>query len=128
MKIFVENLEFVGHHGVYEEEQREGRQFQADLVVELRAPEALETDDIDDTVDYRGLADTVLEIGRGPSCHLIEHLGERMLDHVLGRFDRVRRAQLTLRKFATGVPGAPECVGITMSKQRSELRSDHSED
>ena len=120
MKIFVENLEFVGHHGVYEEEQREGRQFLADLVVELDSPDAVETDDIDDTVDYRGLADTILEIGRGPSCHLIERLGERMLEGLFDRFVRIRHAELTLRKFATGVPGAPESVGITMEQERTE--------
>ncbi|MFB6351309.1 MAG: dihydroneopterin aldolase [Bradymonadaceae bacterium] len=119
MKIFVENLKFVGHHGVYDEEQREGRQFRADLTVELEEPPAVDTDDIEDTVDYRGLADTLLEVGRGPSCHLIEHLGDRMLTHLFERFPRIRRASLTLRKFATGVPGAPESVGLTMERTRS---------
>ena len=118
MRIFVENLEFVGHHGVYEEEQREGRQFRADLSVELEEPPAVDTDDIEDTVDYRGLADTLLEVGRGPSCHLIEHLGDRMLTHLFDRFPRIERAKLTLRKFATGVPGAPESVGLTMERTR----------
>ncbi len=120
MEIFVENLEFVGHHGVYEEEKREGRQFRADLVVELAEPAAVETDAIEDTVDYRGLADTILEVGRGPSCQLIEHLGDRMLTHLFERFSRIRRAELTLRKFATGVPGAPESVGITLERARTE--------
>jgi len=120
MEIFVENLEFVGHHGVYEEEQREGRQFRADLRVELEEPPAVDTDDIDDTVDYRGLADTILEIGRGPSCHLIEHLGDRMLTHLFERFSRIERANLTLRKYATGVPGAPEAVGLTMTRERGD--------
>lgn len=120
MKIFVEKLEFVGHHGVYEEEQREGRKFQVDLTVELASPRAVETDDIRDTVDYRGLADAVLEVGEGPSCHLIEHLGEKMLDGVFERFPRVRHAELTVRKFATGVPGAPESVGIEMARARDE--------
>ncbi len=123
MQIFVENLEFVGHHGVYEEEQREGRQFRADLVVELAEPEAVETDDIEDTVDYRGLADTLLEIGRGPSCQLIEHLGDQMLTELFERFSRIRHAELTLRKFATGVPGAPESVGITMERNRNTHES-----
>lgn len=123
MKIFVENLEFVGHHGVYEEEQREGRQFRADLWVELDRPEAVATDDIEDTVDYRGLADTLLEIGRGPSCQLMERLGERMLTHLFERFPRVRRAELKLRKYATGVPGAPECVGVEMTKERTTIDS-----
>ena len=120
MKIFVERLEFVGHHGVYEEEQREGRQFQADLSVEIEEPSAVETDEIGDTVDYRGLADAILEVGQGPSRHLIERLGGDILDLVIDRYPAVQTAQLTLRKYATGVPGAPECVGITLTRERSE--------
>jgi dihydroneopterin aldolase len=122
MKIFVEKLEFVGHHGVYEEERREGRRFQVDLTVELSAPKAVETDDIRDTVDYRGLADVILEVGEGPSCHLIEHLAEKMLDGVLDRFAPVQHAELTVRKFATGVPGAPASVGIEMARARDDFQ------
>lgn len=118
MKIFVEDLEFVGYHGVFEEEQREGRQFRADLVVEIDEPDALETDRIDDTVDYRGLADTILEVGRGPSCHLIERLGNRMLEELFAKYARIDWAELTLRKYATGVPGAPDCVGVTIERSR----------
>lgn len=118
MRIFVENLEFVGHHGVYEEERREGRQFAADLAVELDAPPATETDDIDDTIDYRGLAEIVLEVGTGPSHHLLERLGDAMLDLVFERYANVKAAELTLRKYATGVPGAPESVGIALERRR----------
>jgi len=121
MNIFVENLQFVGHHGVYEEEQREGRQFRVDLRVEVDSPRAVTTDDIRDTVDYRGLAEAVLEVGQGPSCQLIERLGEKILEGVFERFPSVEGAEVTVRKYATGVPGAPECVGIELSRRRAEF-------
>ncbi len=119
MKIFVDNLEFVGPHGYYERERREGRRFSVDLVVEIDDPEsALLHDELGDTIDYRGLADALLEIGEGPSCELIERLGHKMLDNLFEKFPNIRRADLTLHKFATGVPGDPESVGIELTRQQ----------
>jgi dihydroneopterin aldolase len=118
MEIFLDNLEFVGPHGVYEEEQREGRRFEVDLSVECERPDGTETDTLEDTIDYRGLAEIVLEVGTGPSRHLIERLGDEMLERIFERFPTVRSAELTLRKYATGVPGSPECVGIRTTRTR----------
>jgi dihydroneopterin aldolase len=120
MRIFVEHLEFVGHHGVYEEERREGRRFAADLSVDVNRPAGARTDDIEDTLDYRALADVILEVGEGPSRHLIERLASEMLDRLFEEYAAIRAAELTLRKYATGVPGAPDSVGITVTRQRAD--------
>ena len=118
MKIFVEQLEFVGKHGVYEQERREGRRFQVDLEVDTSVAEAGATDKLAHTVDYRGLADIVHRHGTETSVKLIETLGDNILSEVFDRFDSVSAADLTIRKYATGVPGDPEWVGISMSRQR----------
>ena len=120
MRIFVEHLEFVGHHGVYEEERRDGRRFAADLSVDVHRPDGARTDDIEDTLDYRALAQVILEVGEGPSRHLIERLASDMLDRLFERYDAIGSAELTLRKYATGVPGAPDSVGITVTRHRGD--------
>jgi dihydroneopterin aldolase len=91
-----------------------------DLVVEIDDPEtALLEDELGETIDYRGLADIVLDVGEGPSVQLIERLGHKMLDRLFEEFSGIERAELTLHKFATGVPGDPESVGIELSRTRA---------
>jgi dihydroneopterin aldolase len=118
VRIFVENLDFVGYHGVYEEERRDGRRFRVDLGVDVQRPEGASSDELDHTVDYRGLAEVVLSVGEGESYQLIERMGDEMLERLFTRFPSVTTAELTIRKFATGVPGAPECVGVEMHRTR----------
>lgn len=119
MRIFVEGLEFVGPHGVYEEERLEGRRFRVDLAVETRRVDAAGSDALEDTIDYRGLADIVLEVGQGPSVHLIERMSDEILTRVFARYAQVDAARVTIRKFATGVPGDPECVGVELERRRA---------
>jgi len=118
MRIFIEGLEFLAAHGVYEEERREGRRFRVDLAVELSRNQGCESDELEDTIDYRDLSQAVLDVARGPSVSLIEHMGEQILALLFTRHARIERAQITIRKFATGVPGEPDCVGITLEHSR----------
>lgn len=119
MRIFVEQLEFVGYHGVYAEERRDGRRFRVDLSVQVDEPRASHTDELDHTVDYRGLAEILVAVGTAESYRLIERMGDEMLTRVFETFPAVRSAELTIRKFATGVPGAPDCVGIQLQRTPS---------
>lgn len=118
MRIFIEGLEFLAAHGVYEEERREGRRFRVDLSVELTENQGCESDELTDTIDYRDLSRAVLDVAEGPSLSLIEHMGEQILSLLLTRHTSIERAQITIRKFATGVPGEPACVGITLERAR----------
>lgn len=116
--IFVEQLEFTGAHGVYEEERREGRRFIVDLEVDVAEGPAATSDALGDTLDYRALAQLILDVGAGPSCALVEHMAAQILDSALARHPEVLCARITIRKFATGVPGAPRCVGVRMTRAR----------
>ncbi|MFP4600934.1 MAG: dihydroneopterin aldolase [Persicimonas sp.] len=118
MKIFVEKLEFLGYHGVYAEERRDGRRFRVDLSVELAEPAGARSDEIDGTVDYRGLAEVVLSVGVDESYRLIERMGDEILSRLFERFPSVDSAELTIRKYATGVPGSPETVGIQLQRTK----------
>lgn len=120
MRIFIEGLEFVGPHGVYDEERREGRRFRVDLAVALQhAAQGRTSDELEDTLDYRALASLVLEVGQGPSVALIERMGELILARLFAEHPGVSQAELTIRKFATGVPGEPECVGVSFTRERA---------
>lgn len=117
MKIFVENLAVVGYHGYYEEERRDGRRFIFDLEVDVADPG--DGDALEDTVDYRDLSGIIMRHAEGESVKLIETLGERIVSDVLAEHAAVNSVALTIRKYATGVPGDPEHVGIQLQRERA---------
>lgn len=121
MRIFVQNLEFDGFHGVYEEERRDGRRFQVDLAVDLASSLAPRDDKLAHTIDYRDLATIILEVGTQEQYHLVERMGDEILTRIFTRFTAVSAAELTIRKFATGVPGEPSAVGVRLMRQRPSL-------
>lgn len=118
LKVFVDNLEFMGRHGVYEEERRDGRRFQVDLIVSLDEEGSANSDALEHTLDYRRLAEIILEVGHGKSHLLVEKMAGEILGSLFERYGEVKAATVTIRKFATGVPGDPRCVGIELSRTR----------
>ena len=61
MRIELQSLVVFGRHGYLEEERRLGQRFLVDLWVDVRGS-ASDTDRIEDTVDYRRLAELVREV------------------------------------------------------------------
>lgn len=116
-RLMVEGLVFTGPHGVYAYEREGGRRFRVDVEVELGAGRLSGADALKETVDYRGIAQAVMDVGTGESHQLIETLAEDMASMILERLP-VSRVWLTLRKYADGIPGEPECVGIKIVRSR----------
>lgn len=116
-QIIIEGLQFVGLHGVFDYERRKGCRFRVDLILDAPAGPGAASDKLSDTIDYGAVADVVLAIGRGESCHLLERLAERMVAAVLDTFDTPRVA-LTLRKLNAPVDGQPSAVGVRIERRR----------
>lgn len=117
-EIQVLGLEFWGKHGVFDEERSEGRHFQIDLFARVDRLPGFETDELEDTVDYRRLAGLVTEVIEGESVRLVEHLADRIVRRCL-RLEHVRCVEVAVRKRATGVPGSPRWVGVRLCRNRS---------
>ena len=121
MKVFVENLEFVGRHGVYSDERDEGRLFRVDVAAEL--DRYVITDDVDETLDYRRLVNHVLEIGTGRSLNLVETMAWRILDMTFDKHPAVCAMTVKIRKRVTELAGEPEWVGTVFELNRDEWQA-----
>ena len=97
MRIELRSLVVFGHHGYLEEERRLGQRFLVDLWVDVRGP-ASDTDRIEDTVDYRRLAELVREVFAGRERLLLEGLAGAVADGIVERFSAVERARVRVRK------------------------------
>ena len=117
-RLFVRGLSFRGAHGVYEAERVQGSRFTVDVEVELLTSSEQCGDELERTLDYRKIATAVLDVASGPSRHLIETLANQMAARILERH-AVASVDLTLTKYAEGIPGNPDSVGIRISRRRA---------
>ena len=116
--IQIHGLHITGFHGVYDEERAEGRRFTVDLDVDVPA-HRVASDQLEETVDYRDVARIAVEVIEGPSVHLVETLADEISSRVLDELPPVLAVRIELRKYATGVPGDPEWVGICIERKRT---------
>lgn len=86
-----------GRHGVYEYERDQGQEFVVDAVLELDLAAAGETDQLEETVDYGGLADRLVAVVTGPPVRLIETLATRLAHACLDE-ERVTAVTVTVHK------------------------------
>ncbi|RME76397.1 MAG: dihydroneopterin aldolase [Planctomycetota bacterium] len=118
-EIVLEGIAFLGHHGVYEQERREGRRFEVDIRCELEPLPGFETDRLEDTIDYTQLARIAVEEGTGASVQLVERLAARIAERCLA-LEGLRSVEVTVRKKAHGVPGDPRWVAVRVVRTRSD--------
>ncbi len=120
MRIFIEQLEVTGKHGVYDEERRDGRDFRVDLEVVFDEEAAAESDELDATLDYRRLAEIVDDVFFGESRFLVEKLAGEIVDRALAAHPEVREATVEIRKHAPDVVGGPRWVGVELTRQKAK--------
>ena len=110
MILELEGLEIFGHHGVLDEERRDGQTFLYDISLEVG--EAGVTDRIEDAVDYREVADLVREVSDARQFNLIEALAASVADALVARFE-VDRVRVRVRKpQPAGVPAAHSAATV----------------
>ena len=100
MIIQLQGLELFGHHGVLDEEKRDGQTFWYDLELEVGGWGA--TDRIEEAVDYRLVVDVVREVNER-QFDLLEALASTVADTILERF-AVARVKVRVRKRPAGMP------------------------
>lgn len=95
--------------GVLEEERVSKQEVELDIKINLDLIPALESDNLQDTVDYALLTEKISFIVENSSFNLIESLGHTILKEILS-WPYVKEAQITVKKnksfamrFAKGV-------------------------
>lgn len=118
-RIELRGLRVRGRHGVFEHEKRDGQEFVLDLVVHVDLSAAAASDDLDDTLDYGGLAQRAAAILGGPPHDLIESVAGAVADDVLASDERILRVQVTLHKPSAPIPLTFDDVAVVLDRSRS---------
>ena len=117
-RIILESLSFDGRHGALPFERDTGVRFQVDLELDVDLRPAGEADDLARTVDYRHVAELVLEIGTQRSFQLVERLADQIALGILEGFAGVLSLTVTVRKLVPVLAGHPESVGVSIFRSR----------
>jgi dihydroneopterin aldolase len=114
----LKSLRFKGYHGYYEEERRQGNDFEVDIIFTANLRKAGETDQLEDTIDYQQVLATIKEVMEGPSLKLIETLAKKMGERLFDQFTSVASLKVSVRKLHPPLDVETAYSEITMQWQR----------
>lgn len=106
-----------GHHGVFEEERRDGQTFVLDVSLGLDLEPAAREHDLTKTVHYGVLAQQVHDAIVSEPVDLIETLALRVVDLCLAE-DSVRWASVTVHKPEAPIAVAFDDVAVTIERSK----------
>lgn len=117
-RIELKGLECFGHHGVFEEEKRDGQTFLVDVTCWMDFAEAAADDDLSMTVNYAELAELAHAVVTGPPRDLIETVSTEIADAILDRFDRLHAVEVTVHKPSAPIPLTFADVAVVARRSR----------
>jgi dihydroneopterin aldolase len=117
-RIVLAGMLFLARHGVNEREKAEEQRFEVDveLGVDLRA--AGSSDDLAQTIDYRGAYEIVRSVVEGPSVDLIETLAETIARELLAADEGVEEVVVRVRKPDVDLGGPLDAAGVEIQRGR----------
>lgn len=111
----IEGMEFRAGHGCYDVEQRVGGSFVVDITLTVADNGAAAADDVNATVNYVEVYETIREQMVAPS-RIIENAAQRILEAVAVRFPQVVQTSVTLAKLAPPIGGKTSRVAVTLTR------------
>lgn len=116
-RIFIEGIKFHGYHGLMRMEREVGVRLSVDVELALDLAAAGRSDNVRQTLDYREVHRTVIELGRGTSHRLLESYATAVIDALLAKFP-VEAVTVRVRKETPVLDGIVDAVGVEMTRER----------
>lgn len=117
-KIYVNQMEFYGYHGVFPEETKLGQRFIVDVIVETDLSKAGHSDHLDDSINYGEIFEVVKGIVEGKPFKLIEAIAERITGELLARFSTIQTCTVKVIKPNPPIPGIYNSVAVEITRGR----------
>ncbi|MGM9922894.1 MAG: dihydroneopterin aldolase [Bacillus sp. (in: firmicutes)] len=117
-KIYVNEMEFYGYHGVFPEETKLGQRFRVDLIVETDLSGAGANDDLTQSVHYGELFDRCRMIVEGKPYKLLEAVAENIAAAILNDFPLVQTCTVKVVKPDPPIPGHYKSVAVEIKRSR----------
>jgi 7,8-dihydroneopterin aldolase/epimerase/oxygenase len=119
-RIVLAGMAFQARHGVADREKVEPQRFEVDVELGLDLQPAAVEDDLERTVDYGPVYETVRQIVESTTYNLIEALAEAICHELLNEYGRVREVTVRVRKPEVRLGGPLDYAAVEVSRQRSD--------
>jgi dihydroneopterin aldolase len=119
----VRGLSLYTHHGVTEAEQEVGQRLVLDIRLEVGDCDATVTDQVDDTVDYAVVCNTVSLVAQQRSYKTLERLCSAIADRLLADFS-ADEVWIKAAKPEPPIPLPVDEVSVQVWRQRAEVEDD----
>jgi dihydroneopterin aldolase len=95
--IELKKMLFYAYHGATDQERITGNTYRIDLKLYLDLSKAIESDNLDDTLNYADIFSLIKEEMAIPA-HLIEHITGRIVRKIKERYPRISKIKIRLAK------------------------------
>lgn len=95
--ILLENIEIYAYHGVLQQETLVGNTFILNVRITADLSKAIETDDIEETINYARVYELIEEEMSVPS-KLLEHVAGRIIKRLKREFRKIEEIEIKLSK------------------------------
>lgn len=118
-KILMNGMIFYGYHGVLEEEKKLGQRFIVDVILYIDLKKAGKTDNLDCTVNYKEVYETIKKIVEDEQYNLLEALAEKICENILRFFGIVQKVNVKIKKPETPVAGIFDYFAVQIKRERN---------
>ncbi len=115
MTVELKQVRFFAFHGLYDEEKREGNDFELNLAVSF-FPQADVISSIRETINYAALYEIVDAEMQEPR-DLLETLSMTIVAKVKTAYPQAKKAVISITKLNPPIPGIKGSTGVTYSKE-----------
>lgn len=115
--IRVNGIRLYAYHGVLHAERDIGQYFIVDVSLYIDLTEACVSDDVNDTINYAEVYETVEAIIQGPPVNLLEHLGHKIIEKLTNDYPVVKKIEVTITKPSPPIDGNYKDVSVTLNRE-----------
>ncbi|MCC8154566.1 MAG: dihydroneopterin aldolase [Tannerellaceae bacterium] len=115
-RIELKDMNFYAYHGVFPQETLVGNHFVVNLNLTAPLEKAVESDELDDTLNYAEIYRTVQQEMETPS-RLLEHVGGRILKSLKTRFPMLTKAEVKITKLNPPFGGDLHSASIILTEK-----------
>ena len=106
---------FYGYHGVEKHEKNWGARFEVDIELGCNISKALESDNLNDTVNYEKVYQTILNSVTGEKFFLIEALAYSICKKIKVEFPEVQQVRTVVRKPHAPIKGVLDNIEVEVT-------------
>ena len=110
-KIYLRNVRFHAFHGVLPQERIVGSDYLVNLVLDYDFSSAMQTDDLQGTLNYAEVYQKVREEMAVPS-KLLEHVAGRIAHRLFSDFPEIQKLQLSITKVNPPMGADSDGAGV----------------